>query len=80
MDNDFNKTKETVRRELANFLGIDSEDIEDDFSLTEDLHMKASDLTDFMEILTRMNFNTSDVDLTETETFTDFIENLTSKQ
>jgi hypothetical protein len=80
VDNDFNKTKETVRRELANFLGIDSEDIEDDFSLTEDLHMKASDLTDFMEILTRMNFNTSDVDLTETETFTDFIENLTSKQ
>lgn len=80
VDNDFNKTKETVRRELANFLGIDSEDIEDDFSLTEDLHMKASDLTDFMEILTRMDFNTSDVDLTETETFTDFIENLTSKQ
>ena len=80
MDNDFNKTKETVRRELANFLGIETEDIEDDFSLTEDLHMKASDLTDFMEILARMNFNTSDVDLTETETFTDFIENLTSKQ
>lgn len=80
VDNDFNKTKETVRRELSSFLGIESDDIEDDFSLKEDLHMKASDLTDFMEILTRMGFNTSDVDLTETETFLDFIESLTSKQ
>jgi acyl carrier protein len=80
MDNDFNKTKETVRHELANFLGIDSEDIEDDFSLTEDLHMKASDLTDFMEILTRMNFATNDVDLTEVETFTELVEELTSQQ
>jgi len=80
MDNDFNKTKEIVRKELSSFLGIDPEDIEDDFSLTEDLHMKASDLTDFMEILARMNFATSDVDLMEVDTFLEFIEALTAHQ
>ena len=41
MDSDFNKTKNIVRQELANFLGVETEDIEDDSSLTEDLHMKA---------------------------------------
>ena len=80
MDTDFTKTKETVRQELANFLGIEPDDIEDDFSLTEDLHMKASDLTDFMEILIRMGFDTSEINFSETETFLDFIESLTSKQ
>lgn len=80
MNNDFNSTKETVRQELANFLGIEATDIEDDFSLTEDMHMKASDLTDFMEILTRMNYDVSGVELTEVETFLDLVEALTTHQ
>jgi hypothetical protein len=80
MESDFNKTKDIVRHELANFLGVESEDIEDDSSLAEDLHMKASDLTDFMEILSRMNMDTDGVDLTETETFLDLVEALTDHQ
>ena len=80
MDNEFAKIKETVRRELANYLGVDAEDIEDDNSLAEDLHMKASDLTDFMQILTRMNMETEGVDLTQTETFLDLVEALTDHQ
>jgi hypothetical protein len=80
MDKDFNKTKESVKRELANFLGVEIEDIEDDSSLTEDLHMKATDLADFMEILTRMDMDTEGVDLTETETFLELVEALTEHQ
>jgi hypothetical protein len=80
MNNEIDKVKEVVRRELSSFLGIDPEDIEDDFSLTEDLHMKASDLTDFMDVLTRMDMDVAGVDLTEIDTFSDFIESLTSHQ
>ena len=80
MDNEFAKIKETVRRELSNYLGVDAEDIEDDSSLAEDLHMKASDLTDFMQILTRMDMETEGVDLTQTETFLDLVEALTDHQ
>jgi hypothetical protein len=80
MDNDFEKTKKIVKEELANFLGVDSEDIDDDVSLTQDLHMKATDLADFMEILTRMGMETTEVDLTETETFLELVEALTDKQ
>jgi isopentenyldiphosphate isomerase len=80
VDSDFNKTKDIVRRELANYLGVETADIEDDSSLTEDLHMKATDLTDFMEILTRMGMETSNIDLTEIETFLELIEALTEHQ
>lgn len=80
MDSDFNKTKNTVRQELASFLGVDTEDIEDDVSLTEDLHMKATDLTDFIEVLTRMGMETADIDLTTPETFLDLVETLTDHQ
>lgn len=80
MESDFNRTKSIVKQELANFLGVDTEDIEDDSSLTEDLHMKATDLTDFMEILVRMDMETTGVDLTETETFLDLVEALTEHQ
>ena len=80
MDNELKNTKNAVRRELANFLGVETEDIEDDVSLTEDLHMKATDLTDFLEVLTRMGMETSNVDLTETETFLDLVETLTDHQ
>jgi hypothetical protein len=77
MDNDFNNIKEKVRRELANYLGIEAGDVEDESILTEDLHMKATDLTDFMEVLTRMGLETAAVDLTQTETFLDLVEALT---
>ena len=80
MDNDLAKTKDSVRLELANFLGVETEDIEDDSSLTEDLHMKATDLTDFLEVLTRMGMETVNIDLTETETFLDLVEALTDHQ
>jgi acyl carrier protein len=68
------KIKSTVKKLLADFLGIDPEDIEEDFSLTEDLHMKATDITDFMDLLNKKNIVTDGVDLTEIETFSDLTE------
>lgn len=69
-----------VKQLLANHLGVDLEDIENESILTEDLHMTALDLTDFMETLKSNNFDVSKVDLTEVETFGDLIENLTPLQ
>ncbi len=80
MDTELNKTKQKVRQQLADYLGVDLEDIEDESTLTEDLHMTALDLTDFIEHLKTNGFDASKVDLIETETFSDLIENLTSLQ
>lgn len=80
MNKEYTDISNLVKGKLADYLGIESGDIEDDFSLTEDLHMKPTDLTDFIEMLGSMNFDTSSLDFTEIETFTDLIDNLTNHQ
>ena len=80
MDSDFTKTKDKVKSELANYLGIESADVEDESVLSEDFHMKPNDLTDFVESLTASGFDTSKIDLTEIETFGDLIEALTARE
>ncbi len=63
-----------IKKELSDFLGIEIEDMEDDFSLTEDLHMKPTDLTDFLEVLSKKNFPTDKLDFTELETVADLVD------
>ncbi|HTK03499.1 MAG TPA: hypothetical protein VL401_01895 [Alphaproteobacteria bacterium] len=67
--------EQKIKNLLANHLGIDLEDIEGGSVLTEDLHMTAVDLTDFIEIL-KTNFDVSKLNLSEIETFEDLVENL----
>lgn len=80
MNKEYNEIKISIRKLLADSLGIEPDDIEDDFSLTEDLHMKATDLTDFIEILSAKGFDTESLDFTEIETFSDLIDELTRHQ
>lgn len=80
MDSEFANTKQKVKRELADYLGVDMEDIEDESVLATDLHMDAVMLTDFMEILTKTGFDVSQLDFTEIETFLELIEALTAHE
>ena len=65
---------------LADYLGIEAGDVEDDSILAEDFHMMPNDLTDFMEILTTAGFDTTAVELTEIETFGDLVEAVTAHE
>lgn len=76
MNKEEQELKEKIKRKLADYLGIETVDIEDDFSLTEDLHMKPTDLTDFIQILSEMGINTDALDFTEIDTFSDLIEEI----
>jgi acyl carrier protein len=80
MNKEYNDIEKSVKKILSNLLGIEPDDIENDFSLTEDLHMKPDDLTDFLEILSKMDFNTEQIDFTEIETFSDLIDYLIQHQ
>ena len=76
MNKEEQELKDSIKKRLSEFLGIEPEDIEDDFSLTEDLHMKPTDLTDFTEILKEMDIDVNKLDFTEIETFSDLLEAL----
>lgn len=79
MDKETNDIRERVKRILADFLGVDLEDIETETLFTEDLHMKPTDLADFTVKLDEAGIDTTDVDFSEIETFGDLIDTLTSQ-
>ena len=54
------------------------EDVDDETSLKEDLHMDPASITDYIEILSKAGFDTDRLDLTEIETFGDLLEALSS--
>lgn len=70
------KDANSVKTLIARGLGIETQDISDDDSLTEDLHMRATDLTDLLEALSENDFDTSRLDLTAIETVSELIEAL----
>jgi len=73
-----NDTK--IKELLVNFIGVEQDDISEDDILTEDLHMTPADLSDFVHILEKEGFATSNLDFTELETVGDLIESLSSHE
>lgn len=71
-----NAIETKIRESLAHYLGIEKDDLNDDDSLIHDLHMKPSDLSDFLETLQTNGVDTQDIDLTEIDTLGDLVESL----
>lgn len=68
--------KDKLKKLLAETIGVDPEDINDDDSFSTDLHMSASELSDFVHSLETAGFDTSRVDLTAVESVEDLLEAL----
>ena len=47
MDTELANIRQNIKRELADFLGIGLEDIEDESEFESDFHMNATQITDF---------------------------------
>jgi acyl carrier protein len=66
-------TKKQVIKILSEQLVVDPEDINEDDSLEQDLHIRATELSEFIENLNSSGFDTSKVNLTEIDTVIDLI-------
>ena len=64
------------KQTLAEFLGLEVEDIGSDDGLYEELHMQPSDLSDFLHKLGELGFDTTKTDLTKVESVNDLVEAL----
>jgi acyl carrier protein len=67
-------TRKKVVQVLSEFLGVDYQEISDDDSFAEDLHMTTSDFAEFIAQLENMDIDTNDLDLHEAETVGSLIE------
>lgn len=75
-DNDitYSRKGKQIKKVLAEYIGVDEEDIHDDDSLQEDLHMGASELSDFILHLAKNGIDVESIDLVNVETVEDLIE------
>ncbi len=65
-----------VKKHIAQYLGVEVEDIDEEDSLIQDLHMIPTDLTDFLETLNQEGVDTTKVDMTQIETVGELIETI----
>lgn len=65
---------EKIKDLLADFLGVEKGDINDDDSLKEDLHMTPSDIIDFVHILKENGFEIDEANLEEIDTVEELTE------
>ena len=73
-------TEVKIKQLLAEHIGVDVDDINEDDSLYEDLHMTASDLSEFVELLNTQGHDTSLIQLEEIDTVSDLIESISSEE
>ncbi len=66
--------KVLVLQKLADYLGLTPEDISVDDEFENDLHMHASDLVDFIELLNQSGIDTSKANLNEIVSVADLIQ------
>ncbi len=69
-------TKAKLITLLSGYLGLEPEDIKIEDSLESDLHMHATEMSDFMSTLEENSFDTSKIDLAEIDTVEDLFESL----
>lgn len=75
-DNTKGLFQEKLKKILAEHIGVETEDIDEDDHLKEDLHMNPADLTDLVEKLKNSGFDTSVLELSEIETVADLIDSV----
>lgn len=68
------KIIDKVKNLLAQHIGVEVEDIKNEDLLSEDLHMSATDISDFLEILENEGVNVSKINLEEIESVEELIE------
>lgn len=69
-------TKNKIIKILSEQLGVEPEDINENDSLESDLHMKTTELSDFIHNLNTQGFETDKIDFSVIETVIDIIYSL----
>lgn len=74
------KIKLIVLTKLADHIGVESEDINLDDGLIEDLHLNPAEITDFLQKLSEDKIEIKEDDLEEIETVSDLIDHILSQR
>lgn len=65
-----------IIKKLAEHIGVEPEDIDEDDAFLTDLHMNPAELSDFVHSLISLDLDINRLNLTEIETVSDLLETL----
>jgi len=68
--------KSQIIKRLAEHIGVEPEDIDEDDAFLTDLHMNPMEMSDFVHSLTSLDLDVSHLNLAEIETIADLLEAL----
>jgi len=71
-----NPIRKTVLTIISEHIGVDVKEIKDEDIFTEDLHMRATDLTDIVEKISQKGIDITKIDFEKTTTVGDLIDTL----
>ena len=74
------KIKLIVLTKLAEHIGVESEDINLDDNLIEDLHLNPAEITDFLQKLSEEKIEIKEENFEEIETVSDLIDHILSQR
>ena len=80
MDEKELKTKNTIKAKIAEQIGVDVDDINDDDAFAEDLHMSAAEFSDFLGSLADLGVSDAhSLELTSVSTVDELIDEVSSQ-
>ncbi len=82
MKNDIksNPIRKIVLTIISEHIGVDAKEIKDEDMFSEDLHMRATDLTDVLEKISQKEIDITKIDFEKTTTVGDLIETLITEE
>ena len=75
-----NKPKKDILALLAEHLGVEPEDLNEEDFFNDDLQMNPASMTDFIEKLSLKGHKTTGIDFAETETIADLLNAISSNE
>lgn len=74
------KLEDKIRSLLAEHIGVGEDDIKGEDSLFDDLHMSASEIADFFNLLDDAGVNISKINIADIKTVDDLFDSLNSHE
>ena len=65
---------------ISEHIGVDTKEVKDEDVFSEDLHMRATDLTDILEKISQEGIDITKIDLEKTTTVGDLIDTLITEE
>ena len=75
-----NPIKKMVLTIISEHIGVDAKEIKDEDMFSEDLHMRATDLTDVLEKISQKGIDITKIDFENIETVGDLIDTLITEE